>query len=147
EPDRPLVFVLGAGQSRREVVRQALKVGYDNLAGELAGGARAWEAAGLPVRRLRLVDIASVSGPVLDVRQDAEFAAGHLPGALHVELGSVAAASLGPGPLTVMCGHGERAMSAASLLAARDGAADVAVAVGGPGDWSDGTGGSLATGV
>jgi hypothetical protein len=50
---------------------------------------------------------------VLDVRQDAEHAAGHVPGADHVELG-VLASSLGDlGPIgAVMCGHGERAATA-----------------------------------
>ena len=37
--------------------------------------------------------------------------------------------------MTVMCGHGERAMTAASLLTPKPGA-DLAVAVGGPGDWA-----------
>jgi rhodanese-related sulfurtransferase len=39
------------------------------------------------------------------------------------------------GSLTVMCGHGERAMTGASLLA-RAGRSQVAVAVGGPDDWA-----------
>ena len=34
-----------------------------------------------------------------------------------------------------MCGHGERAMTAASLLA-RLGHRELAVAIGGPGDWA-----------
>ena len=66
---------------------------------------------------------------MLDVRQDSEFAAGHLPGARHVELGDVAAPAadrLPDDPTVVMCGHGERAMTAASLLE-RAGHHDVAV--------------------
>jgi rhodanese-related sulfurtransferase len=57
----------------------------------------------------------------VDVRQRAEFDAGHIRGALHVELGALAEAdvSLPAEPLSVMCGHGERAMSAASLLERR----------------------------
>jgi rhodanese-related sulfurtransferase len=74
---------------------------------------------------------------VLDIRQDSEFAAGHVPGAAHSELGALAAsaASLTDGPVTVMCGHGERAMSAASVLE-RAGHNDVSVLLGGPSDWS-----------
>ena len=145
DPDRPLVFVLEPGQAHTEVVRQALNIGYENLAGELTGGIAAWEAAGLPLGRIRLVDAADVTGPVLDIRQDAEFAAGHLPGARHIELGSLAATTGVTGPVTLMCGHGERAMTAASLLSGRDGS-DVAVAVGGPADWAAGTGRRLQTG-
>jgi len=50
------------------------------------------------------------------------------------------------GPVTVMCGHGERAMTAASLLAAR-GITGVSVAVGGPDDWAAATGRPLETGA
>jgi hydroxyacylglutathione hydrolase len=145
DPVRPLVFILGPGQDRGEVVRQALKVGYERLAGELAGGISAWQAAGLPLRRIRLVPAAEAAGPVIDVRQEAEFTAGHLPGAIHVELGSIPAAPVAPGPVTLMCGHGERAMTAASILAAT-GHQDLAVAVGGPDDWATATDRTLQAG-
>ena len=138
DPDRPLVFVVDPDQDRADLVRQALKVGYQHLAGELTGGVAAWEAAGQPTRQLRLVPAAEVAGPVLDVRQDSEFAEGHLPGARHIELGAIPSeiAELdGGGSVTVMCGHGERAMTGASLLAGA-GRSDVAVAVGGPDDWA-----------
>jgi rhodanese-related sulfurtransferase len=48
-------------------------------------------------------------------------------------------------PTVVMCGHGERAMGAASLLA-RAGRTDLAVLDGGPGDWADATGHDLEIG-
>src|SRR5216683_1405844 len=145
DPGRPLVFLLGQDQDRDDVVRQALNVGYEYLAGELAGGIAAWQAAGLPVRRIPLVPAAAAGGMVVDVRQDAEFAAGHLPGARHAELGTLAGIPPEPGPLTLMCGHGERAMTAASILAAA-GREDLAVAVGGPADWAAVSGRSLQTG-
>ena len=137
DPSRPLVFVVDDTQDRRELVVQVLKVGYERLAGELGGGMRAWEAAGLPVRRLRLVPAARPEGRVIDVRQASEFEAGHIPGSIHVELGSVPrhVESLGDGPTTVMCEHGLRAMTGASLLEAQ-GRRDVAVAIGGPSDWA-----------
>ena len=43
------------------------------------------------------------------------------------------------GPITVMCGHGERAMTGASLLE-RPAAGTSSVLAGGPDDWSAGTG-------
>jgi hydroxyacylglutathione hydrolase len=138
DPDRPLVFLFDPDQDRADLARQALKVGYHHLAGELAGGVTAWAAAGQPTRHVRLVPAAKIAGPVLDVRQAAEFQAGHLPGARHVELGAIPQdineLSAG-GSVTVMCGHGERAMTGASLLAGA-GRRDVAVAVGGPDDWA-----------
>lgn len=138
DPERPLVFVVDPDQDRVDLVRQALNVGYQLLAGELAGGTGAWEAAGLSARQIPLVPAAQLGGPVLDVRQGAEFEAGHVPGAHHVELGAVPSEIAevdGGGSVTVMCGHGERAMTGASLLA-RAGRTDVAVAVGGPDDWA-----------
>ncbi len=138
--DRPLVVVVDPDQDRGDLVRQALKVGYERLAGELAGGMGAWRSAGLPVARIEIAEVADQpSGTVLDVRQADEFASGHLPGARHVELGALAGAGELPGgPLAVMCGHGERAMTGASLLE-RAGRGDLTVLVGGPGDWSRAT--------
>jgi rhodanese-related sulfurtransferase len=98
----------------------------------------AWQAAGLPVARLPLAGLAGVQGRrVLDVRQDAEFAAGHIPGAAHVELGALThqPGGLPGGPLAVVCGHGERAMTAASLLQ-RQGRAEVSVVGGGTSAWA-----------
>jgi rhodanese-related sulfurtransferase len=46
--------------------------------------------------------------------------------------------------MTVMCGHGERAMTGASILATRG--YDVDVLAGGPEAWADATGETLTTG-
>jgi rhodanese-related sulfurtransferase len=99
---------------------------------------------------LPLADAADVDGgEVLDVRQADEYAAGHLPGARHVELGALAAtvdAAPATGrPVVVMCGHGERAMGAASVLA-RAGHQHVSVLLGGPAAWSETSGEPLETG-
>jgi glyoxylase-like metal-dependent hydrolase (beta-lactamase superfamily II)/rhodanese-related sulfurtransferase len=148
DPDSPLVFVLDPGQDRTDLARQALKIGYHHLAGELAGGMPAWEAAGQPTRQVRLVRATELAGPVLDVRQAAEFEAGHLPEARHAELGAVPLEIEDlddGGPVTVMCGHGERAMTGASLFA-RAGRSDVVAAVGGPDDWAAANNRPLQTG-
>jgi rhodanese-related sulfurtransferase len=159
DPQRPLIVVLDDGQSRGLVVEACLKVGFDNLAGELDGGIRAWRAAGLATASIPLVEATQAAtddgrrggGPaqVVDVRQDAEWAAGHVPGAAHRELGTLArpggAAGLTDEPVTVMCEHGERAMTGASLLAA-GGAKAVSVVRGGPGDWAKATGESMEYG-
>jgi hydroxyacylglutathione hydrolase len=146
---QPLVFVLDDDQDRGELVRQCRTIGYDHLLGELAGGMAAWRAAGLPETQLPLVEAARVDehlGAVLDVRQASEVADGHLPGAVTVELGALGdrpPAELPEGPVTVMCAHGERAMTAASLLE-RAGRQDLRVALGGPEDWQRATGRALA---
>jgi len=115
----PLVFVRAPDQDERDLVEQCLKIGYENLVGELDGGIGAWRAAGLPVSTIAIRQVnEEPQGTALDVRQASEWASGHIPGAQHVELGCVtaAAASIPAGPLTIYCGHGERAMTAASLL-------------------------------
>lgn len=139
-PDLPLVIVRDPDQDLEEVVWQAAKVGYDNLAGELAGGLDAAVAAGIATGSIPLVtaaDLGETGAGVLDIRQEAEFTAGHVPGANHVELGRLAdrPADAPPGPTVVMCGHGERAMTGASLLA-RAGRRDIAVLAGGAEDWA-----------
>ena len=146
EENRSLAFVLAPDQDQAEVVRQSLAIGYEQLLGALAGGVEAW-AATQPLERTPLVDARVLADrPVLDVRQTDEFEAGHLPAAVHLELGSLVdhISSVPPGPLAVMCGHGERAMTAASVLA-RAGRDDIAVVVGGPADWVSGAGCPLAT--
>jgi hydroxyacylglutathione hydrolase len=149
DDDQPLVFVLDDDQDRGELARQCRTIGYDHLLGELAGGMAAWQAAGLPQAQLPVVDAGRLGdqpGVVLDVRQASEVADGHLPGAVTVELGTLAdgpPSELPRGPLTVMCGHGERATTAASLLE-RAGHKDLRVARGGPQDWQRATGQALA---
>jgi glyoxylase-like metal-dependent hydrolase (beta-lactamase superfamily II)/rhodanese-related sulfurtransferase len=144
EPDRSLVFVLGNDQDRSEVVRQCLSVGYEHLAGELDGGMAAWRAAGLPEAKIDLVGPNEMAPTTIDIRQRNEYDSGHLPGAVHIELARVrdAADEVAKGPITVMCGHGERAMTAASILSA-SGRADVSVLAGGPDDWAGATGRDL----
>jgi hydroxyacylglutathione hydrolase len=140
--DADVVFVLDEEQDRHELVRQCLDIGYERLLGCLARGMQTWIAAGLPVSSLPLATPDAFDGIVIDVRQANEFAAGHVPGAINIELGAIGSASVPAGLLTVMCGHGERAMSAASLLEAKR-SSDLRVLVGGPEDWAKLTGQSL----
>jgi hydroxyacylglutathione hydrolase len=142
DPATPLVFVAGPGQDLDELVWQALKLGYEHLAGLLDGGVAAWAATGHPVRATPLVRPGHVDpARVLDVRQTGEYAAGHLPGARHVELGALSdqAGGLGGAPVVTMCAHGARATTAASLLE-RAGHGEVSVLAGGAAEWARATG-------
>jgi glyoxylase-like metal-dependent hydrolase (beta-lactamase superfamily II)/rhodanese-related sulfurtransferase len=142
--DAPVVFVLDDDTDRPDIVRQCLTIGHEAILGELDGGFAAWGDGDLPIGSTPLVGPAAVEATVLDVRQDSEWAAGHVPGAIHVELGSLPGATLPDTAMTVICGHGERAMTGASLLEAA-GHRDVSVLAGGPTDWSDATGIRLQT--
>jgi hydroxyacylglutathione hydrolase len=150
DPDRPVVVVRAADQDPAEIVWQATKIGSENLVGELAGGIDAWAAAGLPTKRIRTQSVERPPDhPVLDVRQASEFVEGHLPDAIHVELGDLPTRldDLPAGPLVTMCSTGERSMTAASLLEAA-GRDDVTVLIGGGADeWADHTGHDLETGA
>ncbi|MDQ3576854.1 MAG: MBL fold metallo-hydrolase [Actinomycetota bacterium] len=147
QPEASLVVVRNADQDVAEVVWQAVKIGFDRLAGELAGGMDAWTAAGRPTASTELLNPEQLAGRrVLDIRQLPEFAGGHLPEARHIELGTVerAADQLPHAPTVLMCGHGERAATAASLLE-RAGHRHLAVLVGGAEDWARVTGSDLET--
>lgn len=149
EADSPIVVVRNDDQDPSEILGQARKIGYDQIAGELGGGIASWRATGRPTTSIPVVTAEELDGAqVLDIRQDSEFAAGHVPSARHVELGALLdrASELPAGPTVVMCGHSERAMGAASLLA-RVGRTDVSVLDGGPQDWADATGKSLEVGA
>lgn len=147
DPNRPLILVLNDDQDRAEVVRQCLDVGHENFLGELAGGIDGWVAAGRPVAATAVVDAYRMTPMVIDVRQRNEYVTGHIPGAISVELGAVADIPSLSGQVTVMCGHGERAMTAASILEARhDVDVDVSVFDGGPDTWSTATGLDLEVG-
>ena len=146
--DRPLIVVRDPDQDDADIAWQASKIGYDNIIGELDGGMTAWTAAGYDTASTPLADAGELDGRrVLDIRQRSEYLAGHLPGAMHVELGDIPhrAADVPDEPTVVMCGHGERAMGAASLLEAA-GHHNLAVLDGGPQDWVQVTGGRLETG-
>ena len=147
DPASLIIIVRNPDQAAGDIVWPALNIGYKRIVGELAGGMSAWTAAGLPVATTAVVSPDAVGRRVLDIRQHGEYRAGHLPQALHIELGSLVARSgeVGSGPVTVMCGHGERAMTAATLLQ-REGHRDLSVLDGGAHDWALATGRELDEG-
>ncbi|CRZ15684.1 MBL fold metallo-hydrolase [Mycolicibacterium neworleansense] len=147
DDDKPVVFVTEAGQDPAEIGWQAYKIGYERLAGILASGMDTWRADGRPQRELTFAAADKLlDRPFLDVRQDAEFRSGHVGGAVHIELGVLRHRfSDVPDGAVVACGHGERAMTAASLLR-RYGRDDLAVLNGGPGDYSAADGRELVSG-
>ena len=142
-----LVFVTGRDQDAGDIVWQAYKIGYERLAGRLAGGMPAWRAAGRPQSTTAFLPAdRAPNGPYIDVRQQAEYTAGHVPGALNIELGALPDhAADAPAGAVVACGHGERAMTAASLLE-RTGHTDLTVLHGGPDQYAAARGERLVPG-
>ena len=142
----PLVLVAFGPRDLEAAVRQLIRIGFDDLPAHLEGGMAAWEAAGLPTERVPLVapwDLAPRLGKpdapvVLDVRQDDEWADGHIPGAIHVENGRLPwdALPFAPDqPIVVHCHTGNRSASGISVLLRR-GFKNVAMLDGGWAAWS-----------
>ncbi len=139
-----LVLVLDDGQDAVEAARQCARIGIESIVGVLEGGVAAWQASGRPLGSHRTTDVAglhaalgSETGCALDVRQDAEWANGHVPGARHLHVadlpGRVEELRVLEQPVYVYCRTGHRAAIAASLL---EGAGIPVVAVnGGFPDW------------
>ena len=128
--DAPLILVADDPREREEAVRQLIRVGYDDLRGYLDGGMAAWQAEGLPRARVTVISVEQLyherkrgaAPQVLDVRQDAEWHAGHLPNAMHIEGGRLRLGELPlpkEEPLVVHCGHADRSTVAISLLQQR----------------------------
>jgi rhodanese-related sulfurtransferase len=135
------VILLVEPEHRAEAVRLARRIGYDNLS-FLDGGLDAWRAAGLPVDSVEEIDATNAENRqragtmLLDVRQRSELDAVRIPGAVHVELGDIIAGTSPPADdVIILCGHGERSATAASLLERRG--LRVANLVGGTSAWME----------
>ncbi len=134
--ERPIVIVAENDQDRDEIVRQCLDIGHESIVGELDGGIDAWRAAGRPITGIPLVDPDAI-GRHGDRRASARRVRGRPRPRRDQRRARRAGrpASVPAGPVTVMCGHGERAMTGASILTGR-GHRDVSVLDGGPDTWA-----------
>ena len=122
----PIVLVAPDAEARAEATTQLFRIGYDRVFGFLDGGIDAWAASGRSVSTYPLASVEDLvaeardgSGRVLDVRQRAEWDAGHLPGSRHCFIGDVPARLpelQGTGEVVVACASGYRSAMAASLL-------------------------------
>lgn len=143
-PDARLLLVLGSERDPERVGEALAVVGYDAIAGYLAGGMSAWRAGGGDVATVPQVPVEELAGrlggsepvAVLDVREDAEWDAGHIAGATHLPFHQLAAHPdrVPEGRLAVVCSSGVRSSLAASLLQ-RAGRPDVANVAGGMTAW------------
>ncbi|MHB1865566.1 MAG: MBL fold metallo-hydrolase [Candidatus Saccharimonadales bacterium] len=142
--DTRFVLVLGPDQDPTDAARQAVRIGIETIEGVLEGGVDAWAASGHPLRSYPVTDVEGLKAgldagdaQVLDVRQDQEWAEGHLLGARHVhipDLGGRVGELGGNGLTYTLCQTGHRAAMAASIL---DAAGIPAVLVdGGVPDWA-----------
>ncbi|MGK9464911.1 MBL fold metallo-hydrolase (plasmid) [Streptomyces sp. G6] len=126
--DARVLLVLDDPDHMWSAVWDLLRIGYETPVGWLAGGMTAWRAAAEPLESIPQITVQELhehlqAGEVnlLDVRQPAEWAAGHAPGARFItgaELPDRLQEAPDGKPLAVTCGSGYRSSVAASLLAA-----------------------------
>ena len=126
--EKPMLLITASGEEKESIIRLA-RVGFDKVQGYLKGGFEAWKNAGEEVDMIIDVepDELLMDMPydknlvVIDVRKPAEYAEGHLPGAVNLPLddmndpGAMAAINETDN-LYVHCAGGYRSVIAASLL-------------------------------
>ena len=146
-PDRPIVIVADDLDQSREAALRLARVGLEDVAGYLAGGIAAWDAAGRALETLPQITVdelqARLRDPgqepqVIDVRRPGEYAAGHVPGSVNRPLDRLESQVelLGSArPTAVICAGGYRSSAAASLLL-RHGLRDLVNVVGGSAAWA-----------
>jgi hydroxyacylglutathione hydrolase len=125
--DRVVVFAGGTEADHLEAQRQLLRIGFDRIAGVLDGGLEAWRSAGFEVSSFETVEVEDLAQwilsaepmTVVDTRDEHEWAAGHVPGAIHIYVPDVphrAGEIPTEAPVAVHCASGYRAGIAASLF-------------------------------
>jgi hydroxyacylglutathione hydrolase len=131
--DDPVVLIATSLEDALTAQLQLARIGMDGVRGWLP--IDGWDATAEPLRTLRRGSVEDLAGRmergeplvVLDVRQEREWAAGHLPGAVHMlppEAGRLAVEVPPDQPIAVHCATGYRSALAASLLA-REGVGDL----------------------
>jgi hydroxyacylglutathione hydrolase len=135
EPEQLVVLVGRDDDDAREAAKLAASVGVTRIAGYLAGGMTSWREERLPVERIERITVpelrerveAGADTQILDVREQSEWDAGHIPRSVHTPYHDIDGLPDGidpARPVAVICSSGQRSAPAASLLR-RHGARDV----------------------
>jgi hydroxyacylglutathione hydrolase len=127
-PEQPLVLVGRDDEDALEAAVLAGAVGLRNIAGYLEGGMTSWREDKLDVDRIERMGVPELHErweadrdaiQVLDVREQTEWDAGHIPGSVFAPYHDID--EIPPGidparPVAAICGSGQRSAVAASLL-------------------------------
>jgi hydroxyacylglutathione hydrolase len=142
--EREVVLVGRDDADAMHAAHLAAAVGITRVGGYLAGGMTSWREERRPTEAIERIDVAALHEraddlQVLDVREQSEWEAGHIPGSVHTPYHDIDAIPDGidpERPVAVICSSGQRSAVAASLLR-RHGAREVIhVAGGGVGTWA-----------
>lgn len=124
---RTIVLAGGSDAQHTDANRQLQRIGFDSVAGVLDGGMDAWKASGQELSTFETKDVEDMAEwilsaepmTVVDTRDEHEWSAGHVPGAVHLYVPDVshrAGEIPTEAPVAVHCASGYRAGIAASLL-------------------------------
>ena len=125
---QPIVIVGHGDADAVEAATLAAAVGLRNITGYLAGGMTSWREEGLDVASVERMTVLEFHErwdtdrhdlQVLDVREQDEWDAGHIPGSVHRPYHDIHELPDGidaSEPVAVICGSGQRSAVAASLL-------------------------------
>jgi hydroxyacylglutathione hydrolase len=125
---RPVVLAGRDDADAHAAVLLSAAVGVTAIAGYLAGGMTSWREEQRAVARTARATVDDLHDrwdadrdavQILDVRERAEWDAGHIPGTVHLayhDIGAIPDGLDGGRPVAVVCASGQRAAVGASLL-------------------------------
>jgi len=125
---QPIILITPEGKEEEAVTRLS-RVGFDNTMGYLAGGLKAWQAAGKELDTIKSVtatdlekDYQTFQNRIFDVRKESEFVSEHIIGVHHAPL-SMINQYLSSFPkeesFYIHCAGGYRSVIASSILKSR----------------------------
>jgi hydroxyacylglutathione hydrolase len=125
--DQEIVLVGRDDHDGRHAGQLAVAVGIRRLGGFLHGGMTSWRQERRPVERIDRLPIEELSAlresnpqlQILDVREQSEWDAGHIPGSIFTPWHDIDGLPEGldpASPVAVVCSSGQRSAVAASLL-------------------------------
>ncbi len=143
--DQDIVFIGRDDEDGRRAGQLAVAVGIRRMAGFLHGGMTSWRQEKRPVERIERLPLAELPAradevQILDVRERSEWDAGHISGSRFTPWHDIdgVPAGLDPDrPIAVVCGSGQRAAVAASLVQRHGGKRVIHVIDGGVPAWGE----------
>ncbi|MFN3429310.1 MAG: rhodanese-like domain-containing protein, partial [Candidatus Sericytochromatia bacterium] len=123
--DKPLLLVADTGRAIERVVRALVRVGFDDVAGYLAGGFESWQNAGRPLEATGVAsatqarELARQGALILDVRNVDEWREGVVEDAVLMDVAELeqrVSELPRDRPILSMCSVGHRGGIGASIL-------------------------------
>ncbi len=124
DPEQELVFIGRDDADGQRAAELSAAIGITRIAGYLHGGMTAWREEGRDVQRTERLTVPELherwdAVQVLDVREQTEWDAGHIPGSIHEpyhDINALPDAMDPERPIAVICASGQRAAVGASLI-------------------------------